>query len=53
MFGISEGTLEELAYAIVLGKSISLFLDDFDPEWKGYYARLGPAYNNPLEKILK
>jgi len=53
MFGISEGTLEELTYALFLRKSISLFLDGFDSEWKVYYSRLGPAYNNPLERIFK
>jgi hypothetical protein len=53
MFGISEGTLEELIHAMEQKKQIKLFFDQFDPEWKRYYRKLGPKYKNPLDKIYK
>lgn len=53
MFGVSNGTLEELVHAVDQSKPIKLYLDDFDPEWKTYYKDLGPKYGNPLDKILK
>ena len=53
MFGVSEGTLEELVHAINQGKPIKLFLDQFDPKWKTYYKDLGMKYGDPLDKILK
>ncbi len=34
MFGVSEGTLDELSYAIKINKPIKLFLDAFDKNWK-------------------
>ena len=52
LYGISEGTLEDLVYALKIGKPVKLHLD-FDPEWKVYYERLGQKYNYPLEKIKK
>lgn len=52
MFGVSEGTLDELVYALKKGKTVRLFLYQFDPEWKDHYMELGQKYGNPLEGIL-
>lgn len=49
LFGISEGTLEDLLYALKKKKLVKLHLE-FDPEWKKYYTRLGRKYKHPLEK---
>lgn len=53
LFGVSEGTLDELVEAMKKGKPIRQFLEQFDPEWKEYYSRLGARYGNPLEEIPK
>ena len=53
MFGISNGTLEELVHALKLGKTIRLNFEGFDIEWKKYYTELGPTYGNPLDALLK
>ena len=50
LYGISDGTLNELNYAICLNKPIRLFLE-FDPEWKKFYENLKSKYDNPLERI--
>lgn len=52
MFGVSEGTLEELVYALEKGKLIKLFFDEFDPGWREHYEKLRAKYGNPLEGIL-
>jgi len=52
MFGISQGTLEELVHALDKNKIIKLFFEEFDPEWKRYYQELASNYRNPLEKVL-
>ena len=52
MFGVSDGTLEEVAYAIKTSKPIHLKFDGFDSEWKNFYQELGHKYGNPLDKLL-
>ena len=52
MFGVSRGTLEEVAHALGRGKKVKLFLDEFDPDWRRYYSESGPNYGNPLDDIL-
>ena len=51
--GISEGTLEELNYALRKNKPVKLFLEKFDPEWKKYYKKLKEKFGEPLEKLKK
>ena len=52
MFGVSNGTLEEITHAMKTMKPINLWLDGFDPEWKEIYQELGHKYGNPLDKFL-
>lgn len=52
MFGVSNGTLEEVAYAIKISKPVILQLEAFDPEWKKFYKELGKKYGNSLDKLL-
>lgn len=49
--GISEGTLEELNYALKKRKPIKLFYEIFDLEWKNFYEKLKEKFDFPLEKI--
>ncbi|HLC86782.1 MAG TPA: hypothetical protein VJH65_00695 [Candidatus Nanoarchaeia archaeon] len=52
MFGVSNGTLEEVAYAVKTAKPIHLRFNGFDPEWKKFYEELGPKYNNPIDYLI-
>jgi len=52
MFGVSNGTLEEVAYAIKTSKLIKLQFDGFDLEWEKYNQELGHKYGNPIGSIL-
>lgn len=52
MFGVSNGTLEEVAHAIKTIKPVTLYFDGFDPEWEKFYRELGQKYGNPLDKLL-
>lgn len=51
MFGISKGTLEEVAYAKTI-IPVKLKFDGFDPEWKKFYKELGKDYGNPLDELI-
>lgn len=51
LFGVSEGTLEELVHSIKIGKKVKLFMDLFDPEWRNFYRDLGFKYGDPLREI--
>lgn len=51
MFGVSTGTMQELLVAKQENKAIKLLLD-FDPDWKKFYAEIGPKFGNPLEGML-
>lgn len=56
MFGISQGTLQEVVEAIKTGKPIHLHFQDWTPgdiEWKKYYTELGHKYNNPIDNLLE
>ncbi|MFH1590241.1 MAG: hypothetical protein ABIB43_06765 [archaeon] len=53
MFGVSEGTLEEVSHAIKINKPIKLQFDSFDPEWEKFYQELGPKYGDPIDNLLK
>ena len=50
LFGVSEGTLEDLNHAVKIKKPIKLHLE-FDPEWKRYYNKLKRKYGYPLGKL--
>lgn len=50
LYGISEGTLEELNHAKNIRKPIKLF-PEFDSEWHSYYRELGAKHSNPLGNI--
>jgi len=39
LFGISEGTLDELEYAVKTNKPVKCHYEKFDPEWKKYYLK--------------
>jgi len=52
IFGVSNGTLEEVAHAIKTIKPVTLQFDGFDTEWKKFYQELGHKYGNPLDKLL-
>ncbi|PIN80614.1 hypothetical protein COV11_03725 [Candidatus Woesearchaeota archaeon CG10_big_fil_rev_8_21_14_0_10_30_7] len=52
MFGVSNGTLEEVAYAIKTIKPVTLQFDGFDLEWDKFYQEIGQKYGNPLYKLL-
>ncbi len=51
LFGVSQGTLMELVYALSISKPIKLHLN-FDPDWENHYKTLGSEHGNPLEKLL-
>jgi hypothetical protein len=51
LFGISEGTLKEIAYAAKIHKPLRIELDKFDPEWRKLYRKLGPKQENPLGRL--
>lgn len=53
MFGVSNGTLEELVYSIKIGKPIKLHFNDFDDNWAKFYKEIGEKYGNPLDSLLK
>jgi hypothetical protein len=53
MFGVSNGTLEEVVHAIKIGKPVVLQFEAFDIDWKKFYAELGQKYGNPIDKILE
>lgn len=50
LFGISEGTLDELNKALELRKPVGLDFR-FDPNWRQYYEKLGPEKGNPLQRL--
>lgn len=52
MFGVSNGTLEEVAHAMKIVKPVTLQFDGFDPEWGTFYKEFGPKYGNPIDKLL-
>ena len=52
LFGISEGTLSELCYALENNKSIRLFLDEFDKDWREEYEKIKDKFNDPLSKLI-
>ncbi len=52
LFGVSEGTLDEISHALEIKKPITLHLD-FDSEWNKFYKKLRLIYNNPLVEFLK
>ena len=52
MFGVSDGTLEEVVYAKGINKPIKIKFDNFDSEWKRFYQELGQKYGNPLIGLL-
>jgi hypothetical protein len=45
LFGVSEGTLQDLTYALKIKKHVRVFLD-FDPEWEVYYKKLKEKYKS-------
>jgi hypothetical protein len=47
-FVVSEGTLQDLTYALKIKKPVKVFLD-FDPEWEVYYRKLKEKYKNLRE----
>jgi hypothetical protein len=51
LFGVSHGSLNEMQHAIKLGKPIKLLLDEFDPNWREYYAEREPK-NHILDELL-
>jgi hypothetical protein len=51
MFGVSDGTLEEVTHAKTR-IPIKLKFDGFDSEWNKFYAQLGSKYSNPLDYLL-
>jgi|SRR3989344_6615823 len=52
IFGISNGTLEELVFAKKTNKKVEFYLDQFDPDWKKYYFLLKDQFNNPLGLLI-
>jgi hypothetical protein len=44
LFGISEGTLEEMDYAMKTGKPVEFYYEKFDPEWEKHYQKFMPKY---------
>jgi hypothetical protein len=48
LFGVSEGTLQDLTYALKIKKPVKVFLD-FDPEWETHYKKLKEKYKNLRE----
>lgn len=48
LFGVSNGTLQELTCAQRLKKPVKLFIDVFDLEWEHNYENLKEQYRNPL-----
>ena len=53
MFGVSEGTLFELNYALELGKPVQLMFEGFDPEWEEFYEKLGVGSGDLLNGLFK
>lgn len=53
LFGISDGTLQELCHAQKLGKLIRVHLNEFDPNWLVVYRRLALKYNFPLRDLFE
>lgn len=52
LFGVSDGSLRELSYAIEIGKPIELHHKKFDENtWERFYDELGAKYNNPLGRV--
>jgi len=52
MFGVSEGTLIEVVYAIENGKTVRLKFESFDAEWRKFYEELGEKYSNPIDYLI-
>ncbi len=50
LFGVSDGTLQELVYAKTV-KPVFLHLE-FDSEWEKHYEILGKKYDYPLEGMV-
>jgi len=48
LFGVSEGTLEELVYAQSQGKPIQYHFKEFDNEWEQFYDKLSNKFGDPL-----
>jgi len=44
MFGVSDGTLQELLHAKRLGKPTKLLLNEFDPNWRDAHEALKTKY---------
>lgn len=53
LFGISDGTMQELVHAKKIGKPIRLFMEQFDPDGEEYYENLSEKYGDPLKDIEK
>lgn len=52
MFGVSDGTLQEIVHSIRTKKPTRFFLE-FDPDWKKVYQENEKKYGHPLDGILK
>ena len=52
LFGISDGTLSELCYALEKNKPIRLFLEEFDKDWKKEYQKIKDKFKDPLSKLI-
>ena len=51
MFGVSNGTLEEVEHAKTI-IPVKLKFGGFDPEWEKFYKNLGEKYGNPLDDLI-
>ena len=52
IFGISQGTLDELVHAHDIKKPVQSFVAEFDPEWKHYYQLFADHYRDALDKLV-
>ncbi|MBS3149465.1 hypothetical protein J4455_02105 [Candidatus Woesearchaeota archaeon] len=52
LFGISEGTLEELSRAQSSDKIFRFPFLHFDPEWNEFYQNLASKYGDPLANLF-
>ncbi len=55
MFGVSEGTMDDLSYARGLEKKlpVRLVFDGFDVAWEEFYKNLRSLYNNHIDSVFK
>ena len=51
LFGISQGTLTELNYALKRGRAVNLILNEFDKDWQKEYETLKDKFGDPLSKL--